>query len=36
MLMNMNLSKLRETVKHKEAWCTVVHGVSKSQILYSD
>jgi len=25
--MDMNLSKLRETVKDREAWCTVVHGV---------
>ena len=29
--MNMNLSKLRETVKDKEAWHATVHGVMKSQ-----
>ena len=29
--MDMNLSKLREIVKDREAWCTVVHGVTESQ-----
>ena len=29
--MDMNLSKLREIVKDKEAWCTAVHVVTKSQ-----
>ena len=29
---DMNLSKLRETVKDREAWRAVVHGVAKSQI----
>ena len=28
--MDMNLSKLRETVKEREAWCAAVHGVTKS------
>ena len=29
-LMNMSLSKLWEMVKYREAWCAVVHGVTKS------
>ena len=29
--MDMNLSKLREIVKDREAWRAAVHGVSKSQ-----
>ena len=28
--MDMNLGKLREIVRNREAWCTAVHGVSKS------
>ena len=29
--MNMSLSKLREMVLDREAWCAVIHGVAKSQ-----
>ena len=28
--MNMNLSKLQEVVKNREAWHATVHGVVKS------
>ena len=28
--MDMNLSKLEETVKDGEAWCPAVHAVAKS------
>ena len=34
--MDMNLSKLREIVKDREAWHTVVHGVTKSRTGLSD
>ena len=30
--MDMNLSKLREIVKYRETWCSVVYGVAKSWI----
>ena len=28
--MNMSLSKLRETLKDRDAWRAVVHGITKS------
>jgi len=34
--MNMNLSKLWEIVKDREAWHAAVHGVTKSQIQLSN
>ena len=34
--MNTNLSKLREIVKAREAWCAAVHGVTKSQTRLSN
>ena len=33
--MDMSLSKFREIVKNREAWCATVHGVTKSQTSLS-
>ena len=33
---DMSWSKLRETVKDREAWQTAVHGISKNQTWLSD
>ena len=35
-LMVMSLSKLRDIMKDREAWCTAVYGVTKSQTQLSN
>ena len=34
--MGMNLSKLQELVKDREAWRAAVHGVAKNQTWFSE
>ena len=34
--MDVSLSELRELVIDREAWCTAIHGVEKSQTRLSD
>ena len=33
---DINLSKLQETVKDRAVWCATIHGFSKSQTRLSD
>ena len=34
--MHLSLSELRELVMDREAWCAVIHGVTKSRTQLSD
>ena len=35
-LMDVNLTELQDLVMDREAWCAVVHGITKSWIRLSD
>ena len=35
-LMDVNLSEFQEMLMDREAWCAVIHGVTKSQTRLSD
>ena len=35
-LMDVDLSKLQEMVKNRDAWCAAVYGVTKSQTRLSN
>ena len=34
--MDMNMGKLREMMRHREAWCAAVHGVAKGRTRLGD